>query len=201
MSRSGTPTLPFVIPMYHYMQVELKKRAGDNLLLPSLRNAAAAGLAKLEEYYQHAKASQYTVLATGTLCLAPSPGGFCVPKFTLVFKCSTPPFASIGSGTSARTSFPMPGSYSSTSMPHMSSHPRLPPPSPLPHPPRRTAASSALYSHSSLITWPLRVLVLLPQVAHHPQSDQKSRDTSPVRAEEASTTRHSHGGRYALVSP
>ncbi|KAM5543379.1 hypothetical protein V8D89_002964 [Ganoderma adspersum] len=29
MSRLGTPTLPFVIPMYHHMQVELKKRIED----------------------------------------------------------------------------------------------------------------------------------------------------------------------------
>ncbi|KAI1782569.1 hypothetical protein LXA43DRAFT_905418 [Ganoderma leucocontextum] len=64
MSHGGTPTLPLVIPMYHFMQLELKKRLEDKELLPNLRNAAAAGLEKLEQYYESAKRSQYTVLAT-----------------------------------------------------------------------------------------------------------------------------------------
>nr|VWP01860.1 Putative branched-chain-amino-acid aminotransferase TOXF (EC [Ganoderma boninense] len=53
------PLLTFICTMH-----ELKTRIENDELLPNLCNAAAAGLEKLEEYYESAKQSQYTVLAT-----------------------------------------------------------------------------------------------------------------------------------------
>ena len=65
MSRSGTPTLPFILPMYEHMRRQLKKHADDSALSPHIRNAVVAGLFKLDEYYAYAKDSQFTILATG----------------------------------------------------------------------------------------------------------------------------------------
>ena len=65
MSRSGTPTLPFVLPMYAQMEKCLTKHAQDEKTTPDIRNAAAAGLIKLQEYYSLAKECHYVVLATG----------------------------------------------------------------------------------------------------------------------------------------
>ena len=67
MSRSRTPTLPYVLPMYEHMFKNLDAYARDEKISPDLRNAAAAGLRKLNEYYNLAQASQFTLLATSTL--------------------------------------------------------------------------------------------------------------------------------------
>ncbi|KAI1797443.1 hypothetical protein LXA43DRAFT_877707 [Ganoderma leucocontextum] len=64
MSRSRTPTLPYVLPMYERMFKSLDAYARDVKISPDIRNAAAAGLRKLKEYYNLAKASQFTLLAT-----------------------------------------------------------------------------------------------------------------------------------------
>ena len=66
MSRADTPTLPFVLPEYLRMDLELTKIAKDPTLTIGLRNAVSAGLLKLREYSAHASASQYTMLATST---------------------------------------------------------------------------------------------------------------------------------------
>ena len=65
MSRSGTPTLPLVLPEYVNMQSELEEQVNDPQLDPRIRNAVAAGLLKLNEYFDHAKQSHHTILATG----------------------------------------------------------------------------------------------------------------------------------------
>ncbi|KAJ7909790.1 hypothetical protein B0H13DRAFT_1582110, partial [Mycena leptocephala] len=54
MSRSGTPTLPWVLPMYEGMLVHLRTCRDNETLTSSLRDAAAAGLEKLEGYYSKA---------------------------------------------------------------------------------------------------------------------------------------------------
>ncbi|CDO77912.1 hypothetical protein BN946_scf184727.g1, partial [Trametes cinnabarina] len=64
MSYAGRPTLPFVLPVYEQMRKSLQAHVEDATLPPPLRNAVAAGLLKLQEYYQYAKESQYTVVAT-----------------------------------------------------------------------------------------------------------------------------------------
>ncbi|KAI0363170.1 hypothetical protein BV20DRAFT_930129, partial [Pilatotrama ljubarskyi] len=64
MSYAGRPTLPFVLPVYEQMRKSLQAHAEDASLPPTLRNAVAAGLLKLQEYYQYAKDSHYTVVAT-----------------------------------------------------------------------------------------------------------------------------------------
>lgn len=65
LSHSGIPTLPFALPMYARMQSHLESFVKDESLSPLIRNALAAGLIKLNEYYDHAKESHYTILATG----------------------------------------------------------------------------------------------------------------------------------------
>jgi hypothetical protein len=64
MSRSGTPTLPFVLPMYETMMASLREHAADESLLQSLRVAATAGLTKLTVYHEKAKQCQFNVIAT-----------------------------------------------------------------------------------------------------------------------------------------
>ncbi|CDO75398.1 hypothetical protein BN946_scf184855.g1 [Trametes cinnabarina] len=64
MSHARQPTLPFVLPVYEQMRVSLEEHARNVTLAPPFRNAAAAGLEKLNQYYSEAKASQYTVIAT-----------------------------------------------------------------------------------------------------------------------------------------
>jgi hypothetical protein len=64
MSRSSTPTLPWVIPMYEHMLQNLRVRVSDDTSIPSLRIAAAAGLEKLESYYAKATECQLNVIAT-----------------------------------------------------------------------------------------------------------------------------------------
>ncbi|KAJ7021826.1 hypothetical protein C8F04DRAFT_972208, partial [Mycena alexandri] len=64
MSRSKTPTLPWVLPMYEHMLKHLRAHRDDALLLPSLRAAATAGLEKLETYCDKAAGCQFNVVAT-----------------------------------------------------------------------------------------------------------------------------------------
>ncbi|KAF7351928.1 HATC-domain-containing protein [Mycena venus] len=63
MSRSGTPTLPWVLPMYEGMLKHLRS-AQDNAKFSCLRTAAAAGLTKLENYYSKACDYQLDIIAT-----------------------------------------------------------------------------------------------------------------------------------------
>ncbi|KAJ7453226.1 hypothetical protein FB451DRAFT_1373925 [Mycena latifolia] len=64
MSKSTTPTLPWVIPMYEKMLKHLTD-ARDNVgILEPLRVAAAAGLTKLTTYYEKARGCQFNVIAT-----------------------------------------------------------------------------------------------------------------------------------------
>lgn len=71
MSRSSTPTLPWVLPMYEMMLKHLRKCKDDETSLISLRNAADAGLEKLETYYVKARGCQLNVIATRT-CILPA---------------------------------------------------------------------------------------------------------------------------------
>ncbi|KAJ7148098.1 hypothetical protein C8R43DRAFT_1069164 [Mycena crocata] len=64
MSKSHTPTLPWVLPMYEHMVKALGVNRDDETLLPSLRTAATAGLEKLNVYYEKAKQCQFNVIAT-----------------------------------------------------------------------------------------------------------------------------------------
>ncbi|KAJ7839207.1 hypothetical protein B0H14DRAFT_2512952 [Mycena olivaceomarginata] len=64
MSKSTTPTLPFVIPMYEKMLKHLHATCEDENVL-QLRVAVSAGLEKLNTYYQKARACQFNVIATG----------------------------------------------------------------------------------------------------------------------------------------
>ncbi|KAJ7707181.1 hypothetical protein B0H16DRAFT_1242259, partial [Mycena metata] len=54
MSRSRTPTLPWVLPMYEYMRKHLKKCQNDATLPAAVRGATEAATEKLEEYYSKA---------------------------------------------------------------------------------------------------------------------------------------------------
>ncbi|KAJ7435174.1 hypothetical protein FB451DRAFT_1062778, partial [Mycena latifolia] len=64
MSRSSTPTLPWVLPMYELMLKHLRKCEADIKLSGSLRMAATAGLEKLNTYYLKARGCQFNVIAT-----------------------------------------------------------------------------------------------------------------------------------------
>lgn len=68
MSHAGRPTLPFVLPVYEQMRKALQVHVDNEALNPTLRNAVAAGLLKLHEYYSYAKSSHYTMVATGNAC-------------------------------------------------------------------------------------------------------------------------------------
>ncbi|KAJ7759948.1 hypothetical protein B0H16DRAFT_1720166 [Mycena metata] len=50
MSRSRTPTLPWVLPMYEWMRKHLKQCMVDATLPASLRDATGAAFEKLETY-------------------------------------------------------------------------------------------------------------------------------------------------------
>ncbi|KAF7293382.1 hypothetical protein MIND_01115100 [Mycena indigotica] len=64
MSKSSTPTLPWVLPMYELMLAHLKA-CRDDLNLPfELRTAATAGLLKLEQYHELAQKSQFNIIST-----------------------------------------------------------------------------------------------------------------------------------------
>lgn len=64
MSRSGTPTLPWAIPMYQLMQESLASNIVDNSLPSRMRTACRKALDKLEHYYDIAKSNHFNVLAT-----------------------------------------------------------------------------------------------------------------------------------------
>ncbi|TRM56818.1 hypothetical protein BD626DRAFT_413086, partial [Schizophyllum amplum] len=64
MSQGSTPTLPWVLPMYEHMRQRLENLMNDGGLVVELREAVAAGHKKLMQYYDIAKESQYTMLAT-----------------------------------------------------------------------------------------------------------------------------------------
>ncbi|KAJ7437005.1 hypothetical protein FB451DRAFT_1193532 [Mycena latifolia] len=64
MSRSSTRALPWVLPMYEMMLKHLRKSEADTKLSGSLRQAATAGLKKLETYYAKARGCQFNVIAT-----------------------------------------------------------------------------------------------------------------------------------------
>ena len=64
MSRANTPTLCWVLPMYAYMHRDLTKLIKRSGLSLALCEALAAGLEKLEVYFELAKASEHTIIAT-----------------------------------------------------------------------------------------------------------------------------------------
>lgn len=65
MSRSNTPTLPWVLPMYEMMLKHLREYKNSELAaFAPLRDAATAGLLKLEKYYDEARKCQFNVVAT-----------------------------------------------------------------------------------------------------------------------------------------
>jgi hypothetical protein len=66
MSRAGTPNLPWAIPMYEGMKKSLQGNVNDASLPPRLRQAAAAGLSKLNTYYDFAQKNHFNIIATGT---------------------------------------------------------------------------------------------------------------------------------------
>ncbi|KAJ7721351.1 hypothetical protein DFH07DRAFT_760491 [Mycena maculata] len=65
MSKSSTPTLPWVLPMYRKMAEHLTTTRDNENVLQSLRVAAGAGLEKLQMYYTKALGCQFNVIATG----------------------------------------------------------------------------------------------------------------------------------------
>lgn len=72
MSRSDTPTLPWVLPMYEHMRASLDAVVRNELLPTNLREACAAALNKLEQYYGLARNNHNCILATGkTLIINP----------------------------------------------------------------------------------------------------------------------------------
>lgn len=66
MSRSRTPTLPWVLPMYEYMRKHLRKCQNDATLPAAVRGATEAATEKLEEYYSKACGCQFNIIATRT---------------------------------------------------------------------------------------------------------------------------------------
>jgi hypothetical protein len=64
MSKSKTPTLPWVLPLYKQMFEHLEETRDDPTMLEPLRVAAVAGLTKLVTYYDKARKSQFNVIAT-----------------------------------------------------------------------------------------------------------------------------------------
>ncbi|KAJ6566505.1 hypothetical protein B0H19DRAFT_711354 [Mycena capillaripes] len=64
MSKSSTPTLRWVLPMYEHMLKHLMANRDDENMLQTLRVAAAAGLDKLNAYYKKARGCQFNVIAT-----------------------------------------------------------------------------------------------------------------------------------------
>ena len=65
MSKSSMLTIPFVIPLYHGMKTKLASHADNANLLSQLQLAAAAGLTKLNKYFDLAWENHYNVIGTG----------------------------------------------------------------------------------------------------------------------------------------
>ncbi|KAF7340416.1 Dimer-Tnp-hAT domain-containing protein [Mycena venus] len=87
MSCSGTPTLPFVLPMYETMMTSLQEHAADRSLLRPLQAAAIVGLAKLTVYYEKAKQCQFNVIATTDVKVLNLPPTTRQPKPTRTARC------------------------------------------------------------------------------------------------------------------
>ncbi|KZT08290.1 uncharacterized protein LAESUDRAFT_649153 [Laetiporus sulphureus 93-53] len=66
MSLADTPTLPWVLPMYHHMQGTLEQAIATTTL-SSIKRATTAGLSKLNAYFVKALDCQHNVIATGKL--------------------------------------------------------------------------------------------------------------------------------------
>ncbi|KAJ3771490.1 hypothetical protein FB446DRAFT_645122, partial [Lentinula raphanica] len=66
MSRSDTPTIPYVLPMYRHMEITLQELEADVTLLFSIQAAVTVGLQKLAKYHELAKRNQFYVIATST---------------------------------------------------------------------------------------------------------------------------------------
>lgn len=64
MSMARTPTLPWALPMYEHMRVELVD-AIDLTNEPTIKAAAQAGLTKLMQYYDKALQNESNIVATG----------------------------------------------------------------------------------------------------------------------------------------
>ncbi|KXN86983.1 hypothetical protein AN958_09412 [Leucoagaricus sp. SymC.cos] len=67
MSLSHTPTLPWVLPMFVHMQRHLSRyseRLGTVTTTLTIHEAAAAGLTKLQGYFEKTKSCQFNVIAT-----------------------------------------------------------------------------------------------------------------------------------------
>ena len=64
MSKSSVPTILFVLPMYKELKKKLTTHANNSTLLPCLQFAAAAGLTKLNKYYDMAWANQFYWITT-----------------------------------------------------------------------------------------------------------------------------------------
>lgn len=67
MSRSNTPTLPWVLPMYERTRTLLQSTIENTKLPDRLREASAAAQRKLEQYYSLARTNHFNILATGIL--------------------------------------------------------------------------------------------------------------------------------------
>lgn len=102
MSRAGTPTLPWAIPCYHLMQNALTANCTDGKLRPALRQAAQAGLNRLNYYYKIALSNHYNVIATGKS--SRNQLGQPAPLLTLALQFYTPISGSDSSRTLARMS-------------------------------------------------------------------------------------------------
>ena len=64
ISSAGTPTLPWVIPMYELMQRHLSSKANMKSLLFEIQSTCREALGKLDKYYTMAVNCQYNILAT-----------------------------------------------------------------------------------------------------------------------------------------
>ncbi|KAJ3753352.1 ribonuclease H-like domain-containing protein, partial [Lentinula raphanica] len=64
MSRSDTPTIPYVLPMYRHMEVTLQELETDVALSFSIQTAITVGLEKLAKYHELAKRNQFYIIAT-----------------------------------------------------------------------------------------------------------------------------------------
>lgn len=71
------PTLPWVLPLYHLVEAKLiTLRDADKVLSPPIRAAVVSGLMKLEEYYEMARGSYHTIMATGMFSMSRPPDFF-----------------------------------------------------------------------------------------------------------------------------
>ncbi|KAI0308621.1 hypothetical protein OF83DRAFT_1073214, partial [Amylostereum chailletii] len=64
MPRAKMPTLSWVLPMYEKMNTHLMAQMNNEALSVTLWAACGAGHVKLTQYYEKAKKSQHTILAT-----------------------------------------------------------------------------------------------------------------------------------------